>query len=193
MSENKVMNIDEFIKKYNTMSSDRLKKELVSGIIKRTYIPYAEKYAICNGIIKTCYFKDGVIYIDSVSEYMLYCLKIVENYTYLIIDYNKSIDEFDKLNKENLITTIVNVLPKQEKEEMRMVLDMVEKDVIANNYETHSFISNQISRFGFIVGTICSSGLETLNDYLAKEDIKTELKGIRGIIQDGVSKLFGSK
>ena len=64
MSDNKIMMIDEFIKKYNTMSSDRLKKELVNGIIKRTYIPYAEKYAICNGIINSCYFKDGIIHID---------------------------------------------------------------------------------------------------------------------------------
>ena len=193
MSENKSMMIDEFIRKYNTMSSDRLKKELVNGVIKRSYIPYAEKYAICNGIIKSCYFKDGVIHIDSVSEYMLYCLKIVENYTYLIIDYNKSVDEFDKLNKENLITIIVNSLPKQEQEEMRMVLDMVEKDVIANNYEIHSFISFQVSRFGNIIGTLCNSGLLTLNEYLSDGNVQSNIVSIKDKIKGGIDKIFHSK
>lgn len=193
MSENKIMMIDEFIKKYNTMSSDRLKKELVNGIIKRTYIPYAEKYAICNGIINSCYFKDGIIHIDSVSEYMLYCLKIVENYTYLIIDYNKSVDEFDKLNKENLITIIVNSLPKQEQEEMRMVLDMVEKDVVANNYEIHSFISFQVARFGNIIGTLCNSGLLTLNEYLSDGNVQSNIINIKDKIKGGIDKIFHSK
>lgn len=193
MGDKKVMMIDEFIKKYNSMNSDRLKKELINNIIKRSYIPYAEKYSICNGIVKSCYFRDGNIYIDSVGEYMLYCLKLVENYTYLIIDYTNSVDEFDKLNKENLITAIVNVLPKQEKEEMRMVLDMVENDTISNNYEIHSYISSQVTRFGNIVGSLCSSGLSVLNSYLKDDNLSSEAKKIKEKIKGGISTLFSKK
>ena len=68
-----------------------------------------------------------------------------------------------------------------------MILDMVENDVVHNEYETHAFISNQIERFGELFGYVAKPALDRLGEVLENMDESTidkmveKLKGLNGL------------
>ena len=64
---------------------------------------------------------------------------------------------------------------KSEKEtkEFEMILDMVARDVLQNEYEVYAFISNQVDRFGELFGSIAKPSLEKFFKVLENMDEET--------------------
>ena len=186
----KQMTVKEFIKKYDVLTSKELKDNLLKSVVKNIYVAYEHKVAICEKIVESSYYvkikdKDDKerkkMHINSPINYMLYCLNIVNNYTNIEIDFTNSLEEFNLLNGSECLDIIYSYIPERELKEFRMILDMVESDVIQNEYETHAFINNQIERFGNIAGVVLSPLLEQLAHGVDNLDEKTVDKLVKGL------------
>lgn len=171
--------VKDFCKKYNETNVEQTKQALVKNVMNPHYVPYEMKITICEKIIENSYYKknnDGKIeklHVNSPIQYMLYCLWFVKQYTNIEVDFSNSLEEFNMLNESELIDVIFSSVPERESKEFRMILDMVENDLLQNEYETHAFVSNQVERFGELFGYIVKPVLERFSDVLENMDEKT--------------------
>lgn len=162
--------VTEFCKKYTETNVDQTKVALVQNVMNSQYVPYEMKITICEKIIENSYYKtterDGIktrkFHVNSPVQYMLYCLWLIKQYTYIEVDFSKSLDEFNLLNSLDVLNVIYSYIPEKELKEFQMILEMIENDVVQNEYETHAFISNQIERFGELVGRFADPAVSKL-------------------------------
>lgn len=193
----KTYTVKEFCKTYNNASSNQVQDTLVKSVMNAHYVPYEVKITICNKIIESSYYekdKDTNIkkmHVNSPSKYLLYCLYVVNQYTYLNVDFTNCLEEFNLLNKCELLDAIYSKIPEKELKELRMILDMVESDVLQNEYETHAFISKQVERFGDLFGHILEPALNKIAVALENIDEKTIEKAINKL--NGFNGLGGLK
>lgn len=196
---NKTMNIEknkctvkEFCEKYNGTNVEQMKQMHVEKIMNPHYVSYEMKISICKKIIESSYYKknnDGSkkLHIDSPIQYMLYCLNLINQYTYIKVDFQNALEEFNLLNEYEILDVIYSNIPEKELKEFSMILDMVENDTLQNEYETHAFISNQVERFGELFGHVAKPAIDRFSEVLENMDEKTidkvidKLKGLNGI------------
>ena len=171
--------VKKICKKYNETNVEQTKQALIEKIMNPHYVPYEMKITVCEKIIENSYYKknnDGEnkkLHINSPAQYMLYCLWLVKQYTNIEVDFSKSLEEFNMLNENELIDIIFSNIPERELKEFRMILDMVENDVIQNEYEMHAYISNQIERFGELFGHVVKPSLDRVSEVLENMDETT--------------------
>lgn len=179
------MTVIEFVKKYNKLTSEDLKGKLVESVIKHEYVPYENKITICKKIVEASHYikkKDKnnketkKLHIDSTANYMLYYLNIVNCYSSVDVDFSNSLEEFNLLNCSKCLDAMLSSIPEREEKEFRMILDMVENDLMQNEYETHAFISNQVERFGELISNIFSPLLEEVMKGMNMNDMQDLLK-----------------
>lgn len=181
----KKISVKEFIKKYEALKSEELKNDYVNSIVKNNYVPYENKVTICQKIVEASYYiivkdRDGKerkkMHINSTAKHMLYCLNVVNNYTNLEINFKNSLEEFNALNKIGCLDLILENVPEKEIKELKMIFEMVESDLIKNEYEPHAFISNQVERFGDLAGATLSPLLKMLiEQFDSFDDQKIEM------------------
>ena len=190
MNTTKKMSAQEFIKKYNALTSEKIKEDLLKTIVKDIYVPYENKITICEKIVAASYYiktkdNNGIetkkMHINSPANYMFYCLNLINTYTSIEIDFNNALDEFNLLNANGCMDLIFDCISAREIQEFRMILDMVENDTIQNEYELHAFISNQVERFGSLTGYVLAPLLDKLMQSIDNIDEKTVDKLIKGI------------
>lgn len=187
--------VKEFCKKYNKLNEALTKNDFIKQVINPVYIPYENKITICNNIINISYYikteKNGneikKIYINSPSKHMLYLLNLVKHYTTIEIDFTKALENFNLLNECGFLDDFINYIPEKEVREFEMILNMVENDVIKNEYETNAYISNQVEKFGEIFGHVVEPAIKRLSEVLENMDEETidkmadKLKGLNGL------------
>ncbi len=162
--------VKDFVKKYNNEKSEEAKIDFVKSVINTKYIPYETKVTICKKIIESSYYIkteiNGIevrkLQVNSPAQYMNYCLWLVKQYTNIEIDFKRSLEEFNELNKIGLFDVIATFIPEREYKELRMILEMTENDILRNEYETHAFISKQVERFGELIGVTMKPAIEQL-------------------------------
>lgn len=193
MSKNKKQyTVKEFCEKYNGTNVEQTKQAFIEKVMNPHYVSYEMKITICKKIIESSYYKksnDGIkkLYINSPSKYMLYYLNLINQYTNINIDFSNALEDFNLLNECCLLDIIFSNIPERETKEFRMILDMVENDVLQNEYETHAFISNQVERFGELFAHIAKPAIDRLSDVLENMDEKTidkmidKLKGLNSV------------
>lgn len=172
--------VKDFCKKYTETNVEQTKQALLEKVMNPHYVPYEMKITICEEIIENSYYKksnDGTItkrlHVNSTAKYMLYCLWLVKQYTYIEVDFSKSLEEFNLLNESEILDIIYSSIPEKEHKEFQMILDMVENDLLQNEYEIHAYISNQVERFGELFGHIMKPALDRFSDVLENMDEKT--------------------
>lgn len=188
MSKIKEYTVKDFYEKYTSAKSDEVKNILLQSVIKNNYVAYEEKVAICDAIVNATYYMKETIngietkklHINSPAQHMHYCLWIIKTYTYIKIDFTQSLEDFNLLNKFRLIDTIFSMIDETELKEFRMILDMVTRDVIQNEYEPYAFVANQVERFGKLFGTIAKPSIDKLG------------KAIENIDENIVNKILSS-
>ena len=166
------MTVNEFINDYDTNELDNLEV--------KEYVPFAEKLTVANNIIQsTCFDDNKNIKINSPSIYMLYLLSVVHMWTNIDVDFsNDPCTQFDALNKDKIIDGIFYAIPKEEIKEFKSILDMLRSDTIANHTSPQAFISNQIERFGTLIGMTLEPVFTKLLDQLENLD-KEQIKKFR--------------
>ena len=181
MNNTKKYTVKDFVKKYNELTSDELKQTLIESIMNIHYVPYEVKVTVCSQIVDRTYYiktkrKETEVkkfHVNSPANYMLYCLNLVEYYTNLKVNFKDCVNEFNALNGCEVLDLIYHNIPEREIKEFRMILDMIEDDAIQNEYEPHAFISNQIERFGELIGTSLKPAINSLGEILKGIDKNT--------------------
>ena len=171
--------VKEFCEKYNETNVEQTKIAFVEKIMNSHYVPYEMKITICEKIIESSYYKKNnnvkKLHVNSPAKYMLYCLYLIKQYTNIQIDFSNTLEEFNLLNEFGLLDMIYRNIPEKELKEFSMILDMVESDILQNEYETHAFISNQVERFGNLIGVTLKPVADKIANTLeniAEEDVE---------------------
>lgn len=174
------MKIDTFIKLYSTKKTEEEKSDAINQVMKHVSISYSDKVDRANLIAQHSYYtkekdingvENEVFKQNSAAKYMLYSLTLVDLYTNIDIDYKQSVEYFEKINGE-ILDRIIGAINERERKEFQMLLDFACDDVIANEYEPHAFLRQQIERFGALIGASLAPVLETLDMNKFEEIVK---------------------
>ena len=164
------MKIDEFIRKYNSAKD---KNKFLSDSIITQYVPYHEKIADCDGIIKACMERDGLYKVNTPAQYMMFIIQIITRYTEIDKD-DKLLELFEKLDELDLISALMSKIPEREISSYNTLLDMIRDDYIDNNRTIMSFIETKVKALGLSVDAI----LDTLQKYVPQNE--SEVAEIEG-------------
>ena len=161
------VNIKSFIVAFKSKKSEDEKKEFLSQHVITTYIPMEKKIAAANNIINACYWQgDGVnryLHIDSPSKYMLTCMTLIKLYTNLEYKSDDILEVFNLLNENEVFDLIPKCINQRDFSELNMIIDLVGKDVITNEYDNHAYITKQVNRFIDLAANTLPPFLEKLD------------------------------
>lgn len=185
VKNNKQYSVKEFCEKYNGTNVQQTKDAYIQEILKPEYVPYEEKIAICEKIVESSHFRKGKngnkqLHVNSPIQYVLFCMQLVNKYTKINVDFKNIIEEFNLLNKLDILNNIVFNIPEKESKEFRTILDMVENDMLQNEYEIGSYIRKQTERFGELFENIVTP-LMTVIDKLDDKTIIQLLQSIKSV------------
>ena len=187
------MKIFNFIEKYNAIATDRLKEDYLKENLKiTTYLPFIKKDALAQNIINATTYKfedytkeDGTtgrrrtnqIQVNSTAQMLLFYRVIIENYTDLEVETEGFYEEYDALNESGVLFELTadfeghpSLIPAKEISELRGMIDLKQRDTMTNQYEIHSYISNQIERITEIGSVVLKPVLDKLATELENMD-----------------------
>ena len=135
------MKVSEFAKTCNELTNEELKVAQVKKHIKRTYAPIVEKMAVLKTLLSKCELKDknGIVFLDMVTNKINFIYAIVVLYTDLEADQNEkgqhdAIKIYDLLQESGLIGLICDQIGEREIGE----LTFVNKEVLDTWYNENS-------------------------------------------------------
>jgi hypothetical protein len=171
--------ITAFMTVFKNRKTDEEKNEMIKKHLKNEYVPYEKKADIAKAIINNTYWKKEIdediqhLHIDSIACYMLKCMAIVDLYTDIERQKGdgKMLEDFNTLNSYGVLDLIVQNMDQRELKEFNMILQMTQDDVIANEFENHAFISQQVERFGKLISTALAPVLSQIDLEQVKEVI----------------------
>lgn len=175
------MKIEDFVNLYNSQKTNEDKQGFVQKHIVTNRVSYADKVNRANIIAKYKYYqkivdKDGsereIFHQNSAASHMLFYLTIVDLYTDIDIDYKMSLEQFEMLDGE-MLDMIIDTINDRELEEFRMLVTFACDDIVANEYEPHAFIRNQVERFAALFGGIISTVIENIDIEKVEEVINS--------------------
>ena len=197
IKEKKEMKIKEFCKEYSNRI-DKLKGDYLKENLKiNTYLPFIKKDALAQNIVNATTYKfedytkeDGTagrrrtnqIQINSTAQMLLFYRVIIENYTNLEVETEGFYEEYDALNESGVLFELTadfeghpSLIPAKEISELRGMVDLKQRDTMTNQYEIHSYISNQIERVSTILGVTLKPVLEKISEQIenmSEEDVE---------------------
>lgn len=178
MSENAKITVTEFVTRYNSLKSNDVREKYAeSMIIKDKYIDYLVKQKYAQDIISiSCLDNKGHIKINSCKKYMMYINTLLTLYTNIEMSEKNCVAEFDMLDRENLIDTLLKYIPEEELGKFDTIMQMCYDDFMTNNYEIHAFITKTaddvINRMTAMVSPLVDEVMKDLNG-LSAEEIKS--------------------
>ena len=162
-----------FMTKYKIKKTNDEKLQMVKEHVLNQYVPFEKKADVAKAIVDNSYWREEeingekrkVLHIDSVANYMLKCMAIVDLYTDIERQKGdgKMLEDFNTLNGSGILDFIIQSIDQRELKEFNMILQMTQDDVVANEFENHAFISQQVERFGKLIGTALSPVISQLD------------------------------
>lgn len=166
--------IKELVKNYNNKPLQTRDSYLKDCLSITSYVPFVKKVTLVEKLIQISMYeyenftdengeksrrRTNNIKIDSVTQYLLFCRLIIENYTNLTIESEGFFDEYDLLKSSGLLDRLMvgdentlPLIPINEIAEMKSLVEMKQKDVVANYMNPQGYIANQVTRFGELSG-----------------------------------------
>ena len=155
------MKVDDFIAKYNDVYD---KDKFLYDAIVVQYVPYRNKIADCNGIIKASSELDGIYKINTPAQFMMFMIQIISRYTEIEKEED-ILGEFEKLDELNLINAIVSKIPEREYASYNTILNMVQDDYRENNRSLLSFIETKVKALGISIDTV----IDAMHKYVPQD------------------------
>ena len=154
-----------------------------------SYVPFLRKDAIAQVIVDRSTYKyenytkeDGTIgnrktdkiQINSITQYILFCRVLIENYTNLEIETKEFVEEYDALKQSGLLDKLMvgneneqPLISMGEISELRTLIDLKQKDELTNKCEIHNFITDQVERFSTLAGIVLKPAMNKISEQLA--------------------------
>ena len=174
MSETKKILVTDFIKKYNEVKSEDLKKKQVQEIIKRTYCPIIEKKMILDLMLEKSIVEDDIPYIDLFTNKLNFYAAIISLYTYITPekdenDKSKSFEMYDLLVENNIINAILEQIGERELGEFTSINGLILDNWYAKNTSTQAYVNSLVETASRKFGVVAGVGMEKLADVLSDE------------------------
>lgn len=158
------MKFDEFMELYDNFKETDKRILFVKEHITKSYIPLEEKDVRAQIIINNSYYdEDGNFKVNSVAKHMFTFLSIVDMYTDIDIDFKDCVNVYNQLDETEILNDILDSIDKKDLSEFKIILDLKCDDVMVNEYNSHSYISKQVERFGELVGNVLKPVIENLD------------------------------
>ena len=184
--------VKQFCKEYSNRI-DKLKGDYLKENLKiTTYLPFIKKDALAQNIVNATTYKfedytkeDGTtgrrrtnqIQVNSTAQMLLFYRVIIENYTDLEVETEGFYEEYDALNESGVLFELTadfeghpSLIPAKEISELRGMVDLKQRDIMTNQYEIHSYISNQIERITEVGSVVLKPVLDKLATELENMD-----------------------
>lgn len=165
----------DFVNEYNNCGTEDEKMACVYKIMTRRYASFVEKTTLLKGMSnKATYEKNGIRYVDEISNYINFVFTVLSLHTKLEFkaDNRTIFDDYDSLQSNRLISIIFGVIGTEEIEEMSMLNDMIKKQITNEEQNVVSGISNQVTRFSYLVGEKINGSILQLVASIEKIDDK---------------------
>lgn len=178
--------IRKFIENYNNRATEVLKDEYFNECLEiKKYIPFNLKKTLAKNIVEVSTFEQVIktnengeaihvginnIHVKSAIHYLLFWRVIVEQYTNLEVETPGFFEEYDLLNETGVLDKIMAMIPEKEIGELRLIVDMEQRDAIAYYGTTEKYVQNQVERFGALISATLSPFLEKFADQLKDLD-----------------------
>ena len=204
------MKIKEFCKEYSNRI-DKLKGNYLKENLKiTTYLPFIKKDALAQNIVNATTYKfedytkeDGTtgrrrtnqIQVNSTAQMLLFYRVIIENYTDLEVETEGFYEEYDALNESGVLFELTadfeghsSLIPANEINELKGMIDLKQRDIMTNQYEIHSYISNQIERITEIGSIVLKPVLDKLATELENMDEK-DIEKLSKALERGLKRI----
>ena len=189
---NKDFDVKSFVEEYEKcLNNDDKAKFLKSKLKTEKYMPYADKLALAENIIKSSSYamtkEDGKlkqtdrIALNSPMRYILFVMTVVDKYTNIEVNFGNIMPDFDALNFNSLIEVIFEKVGDKETAEFNTVVEMVLNDFMANKYQFKNYIDDTLLKVSRLVEK-CAPLIENIAnklDSMPEEDIE-KLSGLLG-------------
>ena len=178
--------IKKFIEEYENRATDRLKEEYLKDYLEvKKYIPFVLKDALATSIANaTCFEtiekkdidgnvsreRTGRIKVNSISRRLLFYRCLIEQYTNLSVETDGFHEEYDLLKSSGVLDQIIKLIPENEAGEFAQIIDMKVSDTISYYDSPQKFVSDQVERFGTLIGVTLNPFLEKIADQLGELD-----------------------
>ena len=132
------MNIEQFIEEYNKSQSKEtyVKKHVIS-----TYVPFENKIALANNIVKKTMFADnGDLVRNTPAIYMNYMLALIKLYTDIEINDNETLSAFNLIEQYEVNPLLVSAIG-SDASSLDTVIKMVINDTIDNHSDLVNFMT----------------------------------------------------
>ena len=173
MSETKKILVTDFVNNYNSRTSDKLKSDYITSIMKRNYCPILEKKMILNLMLEKSVTEDEIPTIDMFVNKLNFYAAIISLYTYIIPDKDengivKSYEMYDLLVENDLINQILGRIGERELGELTSINGLLLDNWCAKNTSTEAYVNNLINtasrRFGISIDLLLDKLAEILDD-----------------------------
>ena len=204
------MKIKEFCKEYSNRI-DKLKGDYLKENLKiTTYLPFVKKDALAQNIVNATTYKfedytkeDGTtgrrrtnqIQVNSTTQMLLFYRVVIENYTDLEVETEGFYEEYDALNESGVLFELTadfeghsSLIPASEISELRGMIDLKQRDIMTNQYEIHSYISNQIERITEVGSVVLKPVLDKLATELENMD-DSKIEKLSKILEKGLKRI----
>lgn len=205
------MTILEFVDRYNKCKTEELKDRFLKEKLEvKSYLPILMKDSLATKLVDISTYeyenylaedetikrrKTGRIKLNSVTQYILFCRIVIENYTNLKVETNGFFEEYDALKQSGLLDKLMfptekapAILPRDDIEELRSIIKMKQDDILTNEVEPGNYISNQIERITTITGITIKPILDKISDELENMDDKKFEKLIK-VVERGLKRV----
>ena len=152
------MKVENFLKQFKTSTNQSMTCE---KRIKTKYVPFLEKLEKCVSIIQRTSSKrlpdsDEEIYqANSPARMVFINLTLIDLYTDIEIDFTRSIDFYDMLEKEDALVPLIAAIPQTEVDRFLGLANMVEKDFYDNNRSLAGYFDhNSRALFNLLEGLV---------------------------------------
>ena len=202
--------VKQFCKEYSNRI-DKLKGDYLKENLKiTTYLPFIKKDALAQNIVNATTYKfedytkeDGTtgrrrtnqIQVNSTAQMLLFYRVIIENYTDLEVETEGFYEEYDALNESGVLFELTadfeghpSLIPAKEISELRGMVDLKQRDIMTNQYEIHSYISNQIERITEVGSVVLKPVLDKLATELENMDEK-DIEKLSKALERGLKRI----
>lgn len=175
------MTYTEFCEKFAACTTEVAQTGLVKRLIKKDYyMPFAEKTQRAENIINsTCReskkdANDNVVYgrvhVNSSARYIYETMSIIACYTEIVVPFTEIITAYDAISKCDALGAVLSLIDESEKILFHEIVDWTLSDLMANEYETKTFIERNLS----VIADAIRVGLpEVMKDIDFKEVAKS--------------------
>lgn len=202
--------VKQFCKEYSNRI-DKLKGDYLKENLKiTTYLPFIKKDALAQNIVNATTYKfedytkeDGTtgrrrtnqIQVNSTAQMLLFYRVIIENYTDLEVETEGFYEEYDALNESGVLFELTadfeghpSLIPVKEISELRGMIDLKQRDIMTNQYEIHSYISNQIERITEVGSVVLKPVLDKLATELENMD-DSKIEKLSKVLERGLKRV----